>query len=75
MLTRATTLGRRLAGVDGPCPQSDSNRHWADFKSAASADWAMGASDECYVPMAKLPEWAGQRKGSVKSLPLALRSY
>ena len=25
------------------CPQSDSNRHWADFKSAASANWAMGA--------------------------------
>jgi hypothetical protein len=29
------------------CPQWDSNPHWADFKSAASADWAMGASDEC----------------------------
>ena len=27
-----------------PCPQSDSNRHWADFKSAASANWAMGAT-------------------------------
>ncbi len=26
------------------CPQSDSNRHLADFKSAASANWAMGAS-------------------------------
>lgn len=26
------------------CPQSDSNRHCADFKSAASANWAMGAS-------------------------------
>ena len=25
------------------CPQSDSNRHCADFKSAASANWAMGA--------------------------------
>ena len=25
------------------CPQSDSNRHWADFKSAASANWAIGA--------------------------------
>ncbi len=25
------------------CPQSDSNRHLADFKSAASANWAMGA--------------------------------
>jgi len=25
------------------CPQSDSNRHWTDFKSAASANWAMGA--------------------------------
>ncbi len=27
------------------CPQSDSNRHLADFKSAASANWAMGASN------------------------------
>ena len=27
-----------------PCPQTDSNRHCADFKSAASANWAMGAS-------------------------------
>lgn len=27
------------------CPQSDSNRHLADFKSAASANWAMGAID------------------------------
>ncbi len=25
------------------CPQWDSNPHWADFKSAASANWAMGA--------------------------------
>lgn len=25
------------------CPQSDSNRHFADFKSAASANWAIGA--------------------------------
>ena len=25
------------------CPQSDSNRHCADFKSAASANWAIGA--------------------------------
>lgn len=29
--------------ADVPCPQSDSNRHWTDFKSAASANWAMGA--------------------------------
>lgn len=28
------------------CPQSDSNRHLTDFKSVASADWAMGATDE-----------------------------
>lgn len=28
------------------CPQSDSNRHLADFKSAASANWAMGAGTE-----------------------------
>jgi hypothetical protein len=26
------------------CPQSDSNRHLTDFKSAASANWAMGAA-------------------------------
>jgi hypothetical protein len=34
--------------VDGPqpCCQLDSNPHWADFKSAASADWAMGVSHE-----------------------------
>jgi hypothetical protein len=32
-----------------PCPQSDSNRHLTDFKSAASANWAMGASDEFSV--------------------------
>jgi hypothetical protein len=31
------------------CPQSDSNRHLTDFKSAASANWAMGASDEFSV--------------------------
>lgn|GEM_PF-7099545 len=24
-------------------PQWDSNPHWDDFKSSASADWAMGA--------------------------------
>jgi hypothetical protein len=24
-------------------PQWDSNPHWIDFKSIASADWAMGA--------------------------------
>jgi hypothetical protein len=30
------------------CPQSDSNRHLADFKSAASANWAMGASGTAY---------------------------
>ena len=29
-------------------PPVESNPHWADFKSAvSSADWAMGASDEC----------------------------
>ena len=26
------------------CPQWDLNPHWNDFKSSASADWAMGAS-------------------------------
>lgn len=26
------------------CPQWDSNPHWIDFKSTASADWAMGAT-------------------------------
>jgi hypothetical protein len=36
-----------------PCPQSDSNRHLADFKSGASADWAMGASDECSASTSK----------------------
>ena len=30
------------------CPQSDSNRHWTDFKSAASANWAMGARRRMY---------------------------
>ena len=35
------------------CPQSDSNRHLADFKSAASADWAMGARDECSASTAE----------------------
>lgn len=46
-----TTLmqGARQARIRWPylgrlwCPQSDSNRHLADFKSAASANWAMGA--------------------------------
>ena len=33
---------RQLTAVQW-CPQSDSNRHWADFKSAASANWAIGA--------------------------------
>ena len=28
------------------CPQSGSNRHWTDFKSAASANWAMGAAPD-----------------------------
>ena len=36
---------RHLRGVI-QCPQSDSNRHCADFKSAASANWAMGASPD-----------------------------
>src|SRR5699024_10809459 len=27
-------------------PQSGSNRHWTDFKSAASANWAMGGWPE-----------------------------
>lgn len=36
----ARSLGIGRSG----CPQSDSNRHLADFKSAASANWAMGAS-------------------------------
>lgn len=31
------------------CPQSDSNRHLADFKSAASANWAMGASQVNHI--------------------------
>jgi hypothetical protein len=45
--TRTTQPPRRpLASSARPfqCPQSDSNRHCADFKSAASANWAMGAS-------------------------------
>ena len=25
------------------CPRCDSNAHWTDFESAASADWATGA--------------------------------
>ena len=29
--------------IHSRCPQSGSNRHCADFKSAASANWAMGA--------------------------------
>jgi hypothetical protein len=29
--------------VRTPCPHWDSNPDWTDFKSAASADWAMGA--------------------------------
>lgn len=28
---------------NGWYPQWDSNPHWIDFKSIASADWAMGA--------------------------------
>jgi hypothetical protein len=34
---------RQPSHVRTLCPQSDSNRHCADFKSAASANWAMGA--------------------------------
>lgn len=30
------------------CPQSDSNRHSMDFKSTASANWAMGAFGTAY---------------------------
>jgi len=30
-------------------PQWDSNPHWIDFKSIASADWAMGAQTQCYA--------------------------
>ena len=37
------------------CPQADSNRHCADFKSAASANWAMGASEESSVSTAAPP--------------------
>lgn len=37
-------IGRRIVQIE--CPQSDSNRHLADFKSAASANWAMGAQEE-----------------------------
>ena len=37
------SLFRHLLACCFSCPQSDSNRHWTDFKSAASANWAMGA--------------------------------
>ena|GEM_PF-3536040 len=38
------------------CPQSDSNRHLADFKSAASANWAIGAPQASVVSPPALPE-------------------
>ena len=40
------------------CPQSDSNRHCADFKSAASANWAIGATGRrgcCSVTVRRSP--------------------
>ena len=41
--TRTAVRGDRQAHIL-MCPQWDSNPHCADFKSAASANWAMGAS-------------------------------
>ena len=38
--------GARRPRSAGMCPQSDSNRHCADFKSAASANWAMGPAPQ-----------------------------
>jgi hypothetical protein len=43
------------SGAHRRCPQSDSNRHWTDFKSAASANWAMGASAEVRREHHRLP--------------------
>lgn len=41
-------INYRSAGAIVPagpseCPRCDSNAHWTDFESAASADWATGA--------------------------------
>src|SRR5690606_3343343 len=41
------------------CPQSDSNRHCADFKSAASANWAIGAWGSEYPAVRAY--WLGAR--------------
>ena len=42
---KTCTNAKLSPGEPSRCPQSDSNRHLADFKSAASANWAMGAFD------------------------------
>src|SRR5882757_2627705 len=36
-------LDPAVLAVESLCPRCDSNAHWTDFESAASADWATGA--------------------------------
>ena len=42
-IPNACSVGRRCLCRCCTCPWCDSNAHWTDFESAASADWATGA--------------------------------
>lgn len=45
----------------GECPRWDSNPHWVDFKSTASADWATGAgSSRCQSTVRQGPVLPGR---------------
>lgn len=54
-------------GTRKRCPNRDSNPDLADFKSAASANWATGAPGQWYLPGAcwlETPTTAGPEKGT-----------
>ena len=44
------------------CPQWDSNPHWTDFKSAASANWAIGAKSKPARPLLRIALVCGFRR-------------
>ncbi len=44
---RSLRVVRSADDLRRECPRQGSNLHWADFKSAASASWATGASSDC----------------------------
>lgn len=52
------------------CPRCDSNAHWTDFESAASADWATGAGASTVLDQVARPPFGGTAGAwSVRSGP------